>query len=242
MGTDPHSSARPFVIRDPVHGYLVVAAHERIVVDDPVTQRLRRINQTGLAEYVFPEARTSRIVHSLGAMHLASRFVLAALENAEEEVAIRFFDDIETRVSKYSGVGDSISELLQQDGTLSALATVRASFRHQKLRSFVQHGRIDHAGGRTLADRLSPFPGGTFEYPWQRLYAAAMVETDDSQLPKKIRDAEAIVLQRKAQLKDGATDDGDAEELVAIRDALSGLNILRRELDERHGFKRTEWQ
>jgi hypothetical protein len=112
------TSNRPFVIRDPVHGYLVIAAHERIVVDDPVTQRLRRITQTGLAEYVFPEARTSRFVHSLGAMHLASRFVLAALENAEEEVARRFFDDIETRVPKYSGVGDSIADLLQQDGTL----------------------------------------------------------------------------------------------------------------------------
>jgi len=127
------STARPFVIRDPVHGYLVVAAHERIVVDDPVTQRLRRITQTGLAEYVFPEARTSRFIHSLGAMHLASRFVLAALENAEEEVAKRFFDDIETRVPKYSGVGDSIADLLQQNGTLSALATVRCSFRHKSL-------------------------------------------------------------------------------------------------------------
>ncbi len=113
----------------------MVAAHERIVVDDPVTQRLRRITQTGLAEHVFPEARTSRFVHSLGAMHLASRFVLAALENAEEEVAGRFFDDIETRVPKYAGVGDSVTDLLQQDGTLSALATVRSSFRHASLKN-----------------------------------------------------------------------------------------------------------
>lgn len=133
--TNEQTSDRPFVIRDPVHGYLVVAAHERIVVDDPVTQRLRRINQTGLAEYVFPEARTSRFVHSLGAMHLASRFVLAALENADEEVARRFFDDIETRVPRYSGVGDSVSDLLLQVGTLSALATVRSSFRHSSLRN-----------------------------------------------------------------------------------------------------------
>jgi HD superfamily phosphohydrolase len=133
--SQPTIADRPFVIRDPVHGYLVVAAHERIVVDDPVTQRLRRITQTGLAEHVFPEARTSRFVHSLGAMHLASRFVLSALENADEEVAVRFFDDIEGRVPKYSGVGDTVAELLQQDGTLSALATVRSSFRHPALRS-----------------------------------------------------------------------------------------------------------
>jgi HD superfamily phosphohydrolase len=126
---------RPFVIRDPVHGYLVVAMHERLLVDDPVTQRLRRITQTGLAEYVFPEARTSRFVHSLGAMHMASRFVLAALENADEEVAKEFFDDIESRVPKFSGARDSHEELLHQHGTLSALATLRASFRHKSLRT-----------------------------------------------------------------------------------------------------------
>ena len=128
-----NTSIRPFVIRDPVHGYLVAAAHERAVIDQPVTQRLRRITQTGLAEYVFPEARTSRFIHSLGAMHLASRFVLAALENADPDVAERFFDDIESRVSKFSGVRESLHDLLYQVGTLAALATVRSSFRYDSL-------------------------------------------------------------------------------------------------------------
>jgi hypothetical protein len=47
---------KSFVIKDPVHGYLRIAAHERIIVDHPITQRLHRITQTGLAEFVFPEA------------------------------------------------------------------------------------------------------------------------------------------------------------------------------------------
>ena len=85
---------KPFIIRDPVHGYLGVAAHERIVVDHPITQRLRRITQTGLAELVFPEARTSRFVHSLGAMHLASRFVLQCVLNADEQDAQALFQTI----------------------------------------------------------------------------------------------------------------------------------------------------
>ncbi len=85
---------KPFVISDPVHRYLRVAAHERIVIDHPITQRLRRITQTGLAEFVYPEARSSRFVHSLGAMHLASRFVISALENASQIDARRFFDEI----------------------------------------------------------------------------------------------------------------------------------------------------
>src|ERR1700720_1589434 len=92
------SHERPFVVRDPVHGYLSVAAHERLVVDTPITQRLRRIGQTGLAEMVFPEAKTSRFVHSLGAMHLASRFVTAALENAVKEDVQNFFDDVRKEI------------------------------------------------------------------------------------------------------------------------------------------------
>jgi HD superfamily phosphohydrolase len=125
---------RPFVIRDPVHGYLVAAVHERALIDHPVTQRLRRITQTGLAEYVFPEARTSRFVHSLGAMHVASRFVLAALENAELNVALNFFKEIESHIGRYSGERETFEDLLQQEGTLSALASVRSSFKYPQLR------------------------------------------------------------------------------------------------------------
>ena len=68
-------------------------------------------------------------MHSLGAMHVASRFVLAALEKAEWEVADEFFADIDGRVSTYAGARESLDTLFQRDGTLSALASVRASFR-----------------------------------------------------------------------------------------------------------------
>jgi len=141
------------MIRDPVHGYLVIAVHERQLIDHPVTQRLRRITQTGLAEYVFPEARTSRFVHSLGAMHTASRFVLAALENADENVAARFFEEIDKYVPKYSGERDAYEDLLRQEGTLSALGTVRSSFRYPKLRDprIKQLMAITEAGLRLAA-------------------------------------------------------------------------------------------
>src|SRR5258708_28570388 len=91
-----YAPKKSFVINDPVHGYIRIAAHERIVVDDPITQRLRRITQTGLAEFVLPEARTSRFAHSLGAMHLASRFVVHCLVNAREDNALKFFDSIQS--------------------------------------------------------------------------------------------------------------------------------------------------
>lgn len=134
----PAGHWKPFVIRDPVHGYLEVAAHERLVIDHPITQRLRRINQTGAADLVFPEARTSRFAHSLGAMHLASKFVLALFENAELEHARDFFDDLQ----KWSWIDSGevflsdFDEFLLTDKRAGGggLISARANFRHAELR------------------------------------------------------------------------------------------------------------
>lgn len=130
--------AKPFVISDPVHRYLRVAAHERIVIDHPITQRLRRITQTGLAEFVYPEARTSRFVHSLGAMHLASRFVISALENATSDDADRFFKDVKTTLDDgYTCTAEDRKVLLSEDDTSSTggLAAVKAVFKDKRLQN-----------------------------------------------------------------------------------------------------------
>ena len=118
---------RSFVVRDPVHGYLAIAPHERLVIDSPITQRLRRIGQTGLAELVFPEAKTSRFVHSLGAMHLASRFLIASLENASTEDVKSFFDDVRSRINWTTLRMEEVDELLRHTGTLDAFASIRSA-------------------------------------------------------------------------------------------------------------------
>lgn len=131
------------MIRDPVHGYLSVAAHERLVVDAPITQRLRRIGQTGLAELVFPEAKTSRFVHSLGAMHLASRFVVAALENASAEDVQSFFNDVRKEIDWTTLRSEDLDELLAHSGALDALSAIRFS-------SFVDPGSSEARENRRL--------------------------------------------------------------------------------------------
>jgi HD superfamily phosphohydrolase len=138
MGHLETNLGKPFVIRDPVHGYLRVAAHERIVVDHPVTQRLRRITQTGLAELVFPEARTSRFVHSLGAMHLASRFVISALDHAEDEVAEEFFAELKKAIG--FGITPNTQDLLSlletnEANSTGGLLASGGAFRKQLLRN-----------------------------------------------------------------------------------------------------------
>jgi len=82
-------SNRVLRIRDPIHGYVTVTAIEQPLLDHPITQRLRWVAQSGLAQFVFPEVRTSRFTHSLGTMHLASRFLLGILRNADPSVRAR---------------------------------------------------------------------------------------------------------------------------------------------------------
>lgn len=78
---------------------------------------------------VFPEAKTSRFVHSLGAMHLASRFVVAALENAQPEDSQSFFDEVWAQMDQAALHLEDLDVLLEHSGTLDAMAAVRfASF------------------------------------------------------------------------------------------------------------------
>ncbi|HEY1525794.1 MAG TPA: HD domain-containing protein [Candidatus Angelobacter sp.] len=64
-------------VQDSVHGLMEFEGMETSVVEvlrAEELQRLRRIRQTGLAHLVYPGAEHSRLVHSLGAAHIAIRF------------------------------------------------------------------------------------------------------------------------------------------------------------------------
>lgn len=59
------------IFNDPVYGFVTV--HSDLIFDiieHPYFQRLRRIKQLGLTDYVYPGALHTRFHHALGAMHL----------------------------------------------------------------------------------------------------------------------------------------------------------------------------
>ena len=60
-------------MRDALHGSIALDSGEVSIVESPFFQRLRRIKQLGFAETAFPAATHTRFIHSLGAMHVASR-------------------------------------------------------------------------------------------------------------------------------------------------------------------------
>ena len=61
------------ILNDPVYGFITI--HIELIfaiIDHPYFQRLRRIRQLGLTDFVYPGALHTRFHHALGAMHLMS--------------------------------------------------------------------------------------------------------------------------------------------------------------------------
>jgi HD superfamily phosphohydrolase len=61
------------LINDPVYGFVNIPTDLIFdIIEQPLFQRLRRIKQMGLADYVYPGALHTRFHHAIGAMHLMS--------------------------------------------------------------------------------------------------------------------------------------------------------------------------
>ncbi len=69
-------------VRDPVHDVIEIECElTQRLIDTKVFQRLRRIKQLGLANFVYPGAEHTRFSHSLGAFHLAKKLVSQLSQN-----------------------------------------------------------------------------------------------------------------------------------------------------------------
>jgi HD superfamily phosphohydrolase len=68
-------------LRDPVHGLIVFRGSEPLdqlawrLLDTPEFQRLRRIRQLGVSEFVFPSATHTRFAHCVGVFHTARQLI-----------------------------------------------------------------------------------------------------------------------------------------------------------------------
>lgn len=70
-----------YQVRDPIHGFIEFDEKEKQIIDSPAFQRLRRIKQLGMADFVYPGANHTRFEHSLGVMHLAGEFFKAIVND-----------------------------------------------------------------------------------------------------------------------------------------------------------------
>ena len=67
-------------ITDPVHGDVYITELERLVLDSPPMQRLRRVRQLGTTHLVYPAATHSRLSHALGTLRAAQDLLDAVVD------------------------------------------------------------------------------------------------------------------------------------------------------------------
>ena len=66
------------IINDPLYGFIDIPDGLLLdIVKHPLMQRLTRINQLGMASVVYPGARHSRFLHSIGAFHLTRQAIMS---------------------------------------------------------------------------------------------------------------------------------------------------------------------
>lgn len=75
------------ILNDPVYGFITIPSELIFtIIDHPYFQRLRRIKQLGLTDFVYPGALHTRFHHAIGAMHLMS-ITLDNLRNKGTEIS-----------------------------------------------------------------------------------------------------------------------------------------------------------
>lgn len=108
-------------IKDPLHGYIDIPEEELSILNTPEFQRLRRINQLGLSETVYPSATHTRFSHSLGVMYLAGE-LSKSLNLSDEEI----------KINKIAGLVHDLGHL-PFSHTLESLLIERANKTHEDI-------------------------------------------------------------------------------------------------------------
>ncbi|MCL4159587.1 UNVERIFIED_CONTAM: hypothetical protein GTU68_038398, partial [Idotea baltica] len=78
------------IINDPLYGFIGIP-NELIydIINHPYFQRLRRIKQLGMTDFVYPGALHTRFHHALGSMHLMNEALISlrvkGIEISQEE-------------------------------------------------------------------------------------------------------------------------------------------------------------
>jgi HD superfamily phosphohydrolase len=173
-------------VQDAIHGLMEFRGLEAAVIELLETQelqRLRRIRQLGLGNLVFPAAEHSRLVHGIGAAHLAIRFVRRLEDATRETLDPAFRPDQEVR----------------RDIAIAALV-------HD-----VGHGPLSHAWEEVMADfsrdewakslKLEQTPPA--EVQWHEMVGLALLRREGGSLHQALETQESGTANRIAGLLEG---------------------------------------
>lgn len=156
------------ILNDPVHGFIQIP--QGIIfslIEHPYFQRLRRIRQLGLTDFVYPGALHTRFHHALGVMHLMG-VALDTLENKN------FF------ISKEEREAAQIAALLHDIGhsplSHALESTILQNIHHEKMSLLLMQKLNEHFDGKlTLAIKIFT---NQYERPFFHQLVSSQLDVD----------------------------------------------------------------
>lgn len=97
-------------IRDPIHKMIVFDREDPVdrtawrLLATPEMQRLRRVRQLGVSEFVYPSATHTRFAHSVGVFHTARKLVQLIRDEIDRKRAPGAFDEHRAKVAAFAAL------------------------------------------------------------------------------------------------------------------------------------------
>lgn len=135
------------IINDPVHGFISIY-NELIfdIINHPYFQRLRRIRQSGLTEFVYPGAIHTRFHHAIGAMHLMS-VCLETLRSKSHEISEKEYEAALIAILLHDIGHGAFSHALE--------TTILSNAPHEEISLLImEHLNIEFGGRLSLAIQI----------------------------------------------------------------------------------------
>lgn len=159
---------RKKVINDPVWGFINIPTdfiYE--IIQHPYFQRLRRIRQLGLTDFVYPGALHTRFHHALGAMHLMTE-ALKSLKGKGHEISDEEFEAAQLAILLHDIGHGPLSHALEY--------TLLNDIKHEKITSHIlELLNIQYSGKLSLA--ISIF-NGTYHRPFFHQLVSSQLDMD----------------------------------------------------------------
>ncbi|MFN8416101.1 MAG: HD domain-containing protein [Cytophagaceae bacterium] len=159
---------RKKVINDPVWGFINIPndfIYE--IIQHPYFQRLRRIRQLGLTEFVYPGALHTRFHHALGAMHLMTE-ALKSLKGKGHFISDEEFEAAQLAILLHDIGHGPLSHALEY--------TLLNNINHEKITSHILELLNDQYQGK-LSLAISIF-NGTYHRPFFHQLVSSQLDMD----------------------------------------------------------------